>query len=223
MFSDDDLLPVSALQHLLFCERQCALIHVERVWAENRWTAEGRVMHERVHAEGAETRGQVHVARGLALRSLRLGLAGVADVVEFVCGAEGEAGCALPGRPGRWRPFPVEFKRGKPKPDGTDKVQLCAQGLCLEEMLQTPVTGGALFYGATRRRLEVPLDAELRGLTEETAQRLHELVSAERTPPAKPSPKCERCSLANLCQPGLAQRAPVGRYLARMLAEEGAG
>ncbi len=143
-YAEDDLIPISALQHLIFCERQCALIHVEQAWDENRFTAEGRIMHERVHEAGEDSRGTVRVARGLSLRSLRLGLIGKADVVEFHRVERG-----------RWRPFPVEHKRGKPKPDESDKVQLCAQALCLEEMLGAEVPSGAIFYGRTRHRLEV--------------------------------------------------------------------
>ena len=207
MYTEDELLPLSALQHLLFCERQCALIHVEQVWAENRLTAEGRVLHERVHEAGDEARGAVRTARALRLRSLRLGLIGVADVVEFH--RQGAA----------WMPFPVEFKRGQPKADATDRVQLCAQALCLEELLGQSIPAGALFYGTTRRRLDVELDAALRTLTEQTAVRLHELIAAGATPSALYAPKCDNCSLLHLCLP---QTAACGRsardYLERMLA-----
>ena len=120
MFDIDDLIQLSALQHMDFCPRQCALIHVEQTWSENRLTAEGRIMHEHVHEEGRESRGDVRIERGVALRSLRLGLIGKADVVEY----HRQAG-------GSWRPFPVEYKRGKPKPDHSDKIQLCAQAICL--------------------------------------------------------------------------------------------
>ncbi len=132
----DELVPLSALQHHLFCPRQCALIHVEQVWAEDAATAEGRLLHERVDAGGAETRPGIRVERGVALRSVRLGVSGRADVVEFH------------GRPPV--PFPVEYKRGKPKPHRADEVQLCAQAICLEEMSATG-PAGALFYGTTRR------------------------------------------------------------------------
>ena len=130
MFTEDNLLPISALQHLLFCERQCALIHLERAWQENRLTAEGRIMHERVHEGGDETRRDVRIVRGLRLRSLALGLVGIADVVEFHRAADG---VAVPESAGTWRPFPVEYKRGRPKSEPWDAVQLCAQALCLEE------------------------------------------------------------------------------------------
>ena len=140
-YSEDDLIMISALQHFAFCPRQCALIHIEQVWTESGLTAEGRIMHEKVHEEQRESRGAVRIECGIPLRSLRLGLIGKADVVEFHRIGKGV-----------WQPFPVEYKRGKPKPDHCDKVQLCAQAMCLEEMLSVPVPEGALFYGRTRRR-----------------------------------------------------------------------
>ena len=160
MYEEDELLPLSALQHLIFCERQCALIHVEQAWADNRFTVEGEHLHDRVHDAGGESRGDIRIARGLALRSLRLGLSGIADVVEFH--RVTEAGILLPRVPGCWKPFPVEYKRGRPKRDRCDEVQVCAQAICLEEMLAAYVPNGALFYGATRHRFDVAFDQEIR-------------------------------------------------------------
>ena len=141
-FTDEDLLPLSALQHYLFCPRQCALIHVERLWFENRFTAEGRVMHERVDSGGDRLRGSVRTEYGLKLVSRELGLVGQADVVEFH---------RKEGKPRTWVPYPVEYKRGKPKKDNSDKAQLCAQALCLEEMYAVPVESPALStYSAPR-------------------------------------------------------------------------
>lgn len=213
MYPEPDLLPLSALQHLLFCERQCALIHLEQVWAENPLTVEGKHLHERVDAAAGESRGSLRIARGLALRSLRLGLSGRADVVELSRAADDDpGGAAVPGLPGRWRVVPVEYKRGKPKSHRADEVQLCAQGLCLEEMLGTTVERGALFYGKTRRRLEVPLDAALRRLTEQAAVRLHELIASGQTPPPVREPKCDQCSLFDICMPE-APASSARRYL----------
>ena len=232
-FSEDDLLPISALQHLLFCPRQCALIHVEQLWAENRFTVEGRHLHEKADQGGRERRsGEAgktrvgkdragkrgtgkEVTRSLHLRSLRLGLYGRADVVEFHPGAPNAAGHGVP--------FPVEYKRGKPKKNGSDLVQLCAQALCLEEMLETTVPGGvpagAIFYGRTRRRLEVPFDPPLRRLTLETIDQLHEMIASRRTPLAVREKKCDRCSLLNLCMPeALAPSRSASGYLRRSLA-----
>ena len=215
MFGEEQLLPISALQHLLFCERQCALIHIEGLWAENRLTVEGRHLHENAHEGPDETRDGVRIVRGLPLRSLRLGLVGKADVVEF---RSHESAAALS------KPFPVEYKRGRPKRHDADRVQLCAQALCLEEMLGVAVPAGALFYGRTRRRFDVSLDEALRRLTEETAQRLHALIAAGRTPRAVREPKCDSCSLLNLCLPdALRPRLSATRYVERNLAESLAG
>lgn len=205
---EDALVPLSALQHHLFCPRQCALIHVEGLWAEDGATAEGRLLHERVDVGGRETRPGLRVARGLALRSLALGVAGRADAVEFH------------GRPPR--PFPVEYKRGKPKAHRADEVQLCAQAICLEEMFGTEVPEGALFYGETRRRLAVRFDAELRALTARVAMEVRSIVAAGRTPPPVHGPHCRRCSMESLCRPARLERAPeVARWLAAQLADRG--
>jgi CRISPR-associated exonuclease Cas4 len=221
VFTEDDLLPLSGLQHLLFCERQWALIHIEQQWAENRLTQEGRVLHERVHESGTEARPDLIVARGLRIRSLRLGLSGEADVVEFHR-AEAGSGAAvrLEGRAGWWTPFPVEYKRGKPKSDAWDEVQLCAQGLCLEEMFGVSIGGGALFYGTNRRRTRVEFDTGLRGQTESLACRMHALYLAGVTPPAEYAKKCESCSLMERCMPRMStRRRDVARYLATALRE----
>jgi len=216
-FSEDDLLPVSALQHLLFCERQCALIHIEGLWAENRLTVEGRYLHEKAHEGTGETRAGVRIARGLTIRSFRLGIVGVTDVVEF---QEREDGLAA-------TPFPVEYKRGRPKAHDADRVQLCAQALCLEETLSVSVPAGALFYGRPRRREEVRFDGRLRALTEDAARRLHALIASRRTPPAVKERKCDRCSLLHVCLPEAMERASAARYFARAvnasLAEEPSG
>src|SRR6185437_7045789 len=181
VFSEDELLPISALQHVVFCERQWALIHLEQLWSENRLTAEGRILHDRAHATESESRGDVRVSRGLRIHSLRLGLSGIADIVEF---HRNPKGTRLSGVDGLWQPFPVEYKRGRPKPNQCDEIQLCAQALCLEESLGTNIPAGALFYGKQRRRLEVLLGASLRARTEALAARLHELTHARKTPPA---------------------------------------
>ena len=222
MHPESDLLPLSGLQHLLFCERQWGLIHIEQAWEENRYTAEGRQLHERVHEAETEVRPGVRIVRGLRLRSLRLGLSGQADVVEFHRAEDGTApahAAVLPGARGRWTPFPVEYKRGKPKPNRCDEVQLCAQALCLEEMLDVAVPAGALFYGKTRRRKDVPFDHELRGITESLAARMHELYRAGRTPSAVYDKRCDNCSLLGLCLPrSAACGKSARRYLARTIA-----
>jgi len=203
MYSEDDLLPLSALQHLLFCERQCALIHIEQVWSENLFTAQGRLMHERVDAGGHESRRDVRFEFGVPIRSLRLGLIGKADMIEFHRQADDT-----------WLPFPVEYKRGKPKKDNWDRVQLCAQALCLEEMLDVRIPAGALFYGKNRRRQEVELNSDLRNETEAAAARLHSLIRSKKTPPAVYSKKCVTCSLLAECMPKVTTgKRSVKQYL----------
>ncbi len=216
MISEDELVPISALQHLMFCERQWAFIHMEGAWQENRFTAGGRILHEKVHGNEAETRKDLRVSRGLALRSLTWGLIGKADVVEF-CRQPDEAhqgACRLPRRKGWWKPFPVEYKAGKPKIERCDEVQLCAQGLCLEEMLGVPVPRGALYYGRPHQRVEVELGGELRAETEKLLNRLRVLFEGREKPVGRYDKKCDSCSLKDFCLPGLMKRAgKVRKYL----------
>jgi len=215
MYTEDDLLPLSALQHLAFCPRQWGLIHLEQVWAENRLTAEGRALHEKTHSDETENRPDLRIVRGLWLHSYRLGLIGQADVVEFVRwpAAPGE-GVKLDDAEGFWRPVPVEYKRGKPKPDLCDEVQLCAQALCLEEMLHVWIEEGAIYYGQPRRRQAVQLDAILRQETELQVRRMHELFRDGITPSARYEKKCQSCSLLEICMPKITGvRKDVEYYL----------
>ncbi len=206
-YTDDDLIMISALQHIAFCPRQCALIHIEQLWDENRATAEGRIMHERVHDQDRESRGNVRIEYGLPLRSLRLGLVGKADVVEFH---------RLDKQ--TWQPFPVEYKRGKPKHDHCDLIQLCAQAMCLEEMLTISVPSGAIFYGRTRRRLDVSFGESLRQETEDAAKRARQLIASGITPPPVYEKRCESCSLIGECLPKkIGKKSSVKLYLTRMI------
>lgn len=217
MFSEDDLLPISALQHLAFCPRQWGLIHLEQYWVENRLTAEGQVLHERVHEAENESRGDLRLVRGLRLHSLRLGLSGVADMVEF---HRDEMGVHVPGLAGTWRPVPIEYKRGKPKRDRCDEVQLCAQALCLEEMLGTDIAEGALFYGQPRRRTAIAFDADLRNYTEQLAAELHRLQGIGQTPSAHYEKKCRSCSMLDHCLPKVTGiNKHVDHYLSKALDE----
>jgi CRISPR-associated exonuclease Cas4 len=207
MFSDDDLIPISSLQHFVFCKRQCALIHLEYIWQENILTAEGQLLHGRVDRVQTEKRRSLRTATALRIRSLQLGLTGIMDLLEFhqVETPNDITGHAvaipLPPATGFWRPFPVEYKRGKPKTHRADEIQLCAQAMCLEEMLQLHILAGALFYGQPRRRTEVHFDDELRSLTELAAQGVHDLIHSGMTPPATYSKACDSCSLIDQCQP----------------------
>jgi CRISPR-associated exonuclease Cas4 len=194
----DDPIPLSALQHAVYCLRQSALIHIERLWEENRFTAEGRVVHEVTHEPGLRRRKGLRRVTALPIACRRLNVAGVADLVEFVAGPEGETA------------YPVEYKRGKPKLHRADEVQLCAQALCLEEMTGRPVPEGALFYAETKRRMAVLFDAELRQLTEQTALDFGDLFAAGRTPPAVwRADRCRACSLIELCRPKTAGKSAV--------------
>ena len=189
--SDSDLVPLSALQHYLFCPRQCALIHIEQVWAENVATAEGRVAHERVHAAGSEMRRGVRTVTGMPLRSRRLGVSGIADVVEIRRDSSGAT-----------HPTPVEHKRGRPKAHRADEVQLCAQAMALEEMFTVDIPEGALFYGQPRRRTAVAFNDELRGLTMHVAAATRAMLDAGHTPRmAYDAKRCDACSLIEICRP----------------------
>jgi CRISPR-associated exonuclease Cas4 len=204
-----DLVPLSALQHYLFCPRQCALIHVERLWAENVLTAEGRILHESSERPGQASRGERRIVQSMPIRSRALGVAGVADVVELTRKGKG------------WRPYPIEYKRGRPKAHRADEVQLCAQALCLEEMFSTPVPEGALFYGKVRRRHVVAFDDELRALTRAVAAETRALLAAGRTPPpVYEARRCDSCSLLQLCRPKRLERpGPVAAWLRRRIEE----
>lgn len=193
--AEDRLIPLSALQHYLFCPRQCALIHVERIWLEDGATAEGRLLHERVDAGHPDRRKGVRVTRGLSIRSFALGVSGKADVVEF----HGS------------QPYPVEYKRGRPKRHGADEVQLCAQAICLEDMFGRSVPEGALFYGQTRKRHIVTFTETLRDLTRRTARAASAMVDNGETPPPVYTPGCRRCSLAEVCRPMPLQKPPIVR------------
>ena len=194
-------IPLSALQHWRVCPRQCALIHIAGVWEENRLTTEGRLLHEHVHEAGDESRGGVRTCRGLQLVSKRLGLIGQADVVEFRQGAP---------------PLPVEYKRGRPKKDNADALQLCAQALCLEEMMGVDIPAGAIFYGATRRRQDVPFTPALRAEVKAAVAAIRNLLAKAQIPPPSPTPRCRGCSLAKHCQ---TPSQKVADYLRQALAE----
>lgn len=193
---DDALIPLSALQHYLYCPRQCGLIHVEQLWAESQHTAEGRLLHDKADKPKMERRKGVRTVTAMPLAQPLLGITGVADVVEFHMGDDAVE-----------RPYPVEYKRGRPKAHQADEVQLCAQALCLEHMLHCQIPEGALYYGETRRRTVVPFDEALRTLTCETIEATRAMVASGHTPSATYSAKlCDNCSLLDLCQPRLLHR-----------------
>lgn len=219
---EDDYLPLSGLQHLLFCERQFALIHLEQTWRENRLTAQGRLQHRRVDEAATCSRPNTIRATGVWLRSVRLGLIGRADVVEFLLREEPEekprTSDHLPAIDlSRWYPYPVEYKRGKPKRHDADKVQLCAQAICLEEMLDLSISTGALFYQQTRRRQVIQFDDELRSLTKQLAVRMHTMFETRITPSADYGKHCRSCSLRDACIPQLDHHQSATSYLNKLL------
>lgn len=211
-WDEEDFLSLSGLQHFAFCRRQWALIHIEDQWAENYRTVDGNLMHEHVHdQEVKESRGDRLIVRGLAVHSMRLGVSGQCDAVEFV---RDSAGIPLRGREGLWLPYPVEYKRGKPKEHCADELQLCAQAMCLEEMLCCAVPEGALYYGEPRRRTVIPFTPQLRGQVRDSLEEMHQLYQRCHTPRVKPSTSCNACSLKEQCLPKLMNRKRVSDYLA---------
>ena len=218
MYPPDDCLMISGLQHFRFCRRQWALIHIEQQWAENVRTVEGNFLHERAHNEQLrESRGDLLIVRGLRVQSLTLGLTGQCDVVEFR--RDDAHGVPLAGKHGLWLPYPVEYKRGAPKQDSCDELQLCAQAMCLEEMLCCSIPEGALFYGEPRRRTVVLFTPELRETVRRDSDEMHQLYHRGHTPKAKPSKSCNACSLKELCLPQLVRRESVQTYLRRAMEE----
>lgn len=218
-YREEDYLLLSGLQHFIFCRRQWALIHIEHQWSENIRTVDGELFHKRAHdAQQREKRGNLLILRGLPIASERLGLSGQCDVVEFHADAKG---VSLRGEEGLWLPFPVEYKKGAPKEDLSDRIQLCAQAICLEEMLCCEIPEGALFYGETRRRFPVTFTQELRDEVQRSAVEMHQLFDRGHTPKVKPTKSCQACSLKELCLPVLMRKGNVANYL-RMAMEEDA-
>lgn len=218
-YEEEDFLALSGLQHFAFCPRQWALIHLEALWVENQRTAEGRVLHAKAHdASASEKRGARLILRDLRVSSSKLGVSGACDVVEFYANPEG---IPLAGRDGLWRPFPVEYKRGKPKEHQADELQLCCQAMCLEEMLCCEIACGALFYGETHRRVQVGFTQDLRGTVKEMLAQMHQYAARGYTPKGRISKACKACSLSELCLPVLCKGKSVSRYVAAQIKEEG--
>ena len=211
MYAEEDYLMLSGIQHFAFCFCLWALIHIEQQWAENYRTTAGELMHKKAHDEGSfEKRGDLLIVRGLRIASHELGLSGQCDVVEF---HQSEEGIDLFGYDGKWIPLPIEYKHGTPKENKADELQLCAQAACLEEMFQTSISGGFLYYGENRRRSKVEFTEDLRSEMRKTAQKMHEMFKRGHTPNVKTSKRCKACSLANLCLPKLQKGMDVGQYI----------
>ena len=211
IYQEEDYLQLSGLQHFAFCRRQWALIHLENQWKDNLRTVEGNLFHHRAHdSKQRERRGTILILRELPICSASLGISGKCDVVEFHAAP---TGIALSGEEGRWRPFPIEYKKGAPKAHQADELQLCAQALCLEEMLCCPIAEGALFYGETRRRCAVSFTEDLRQTVRTMLDEMHQLHSRGHTPRVKPTTSCNACSLKGICLPVLMRKQTVKAYL----------
>ncbi len=211
MCNGDEVLQLSGLQHFIFCRRQWALIHIEQQWSENYRTVDGQVMHKKAHNGAAfERRGDILITRDLSISSSSLGISGKCDVVEF---RRDPVGITLPGQGGTWLPFPVEYKRGQPKENNSDALQLCAQAMCLEEMLCCSIPTGALYYGETHHRISVDFTEALRSQVRTALDEMHQLYRRGYTPKVTPKRSCDACSLKELCLPKLSRNKSVSAYL----------
>lgn len=221
MYDEEDYLMLSGIQHFAFCRRQWAMIHIEQQWAENYRTTAGGLMHKKAHDEGSfEKRGNLLIVRGLRIASRELGLSGQCDVVEF---HENENGIVLFGYDGKWNPVPVEYKHGSPKENNADELQLCAQAVCLEEMFQTSIPEGFLYYGENRRRSSVQFTDALRSEVKKMAGEMHDLFKRGHTPNVKPTKQCKACSLENLCVPKLQKAMKAREYIRQNIMENDKG
>lgn len=221
MYSDDDMLMLSGIQHFRFCPRQWALIHIEQQWDDNRLTMEGSLMHQ--HADDPFYRqkcGDYISLRSVSVASHQLGLYGITDVVELHPAVDDENAISHPRYPGRWLPYPVEYKHGKPKKHQEDEVQLAAQAMCLEEQYNIRIDYGAIFYAEIRHRVEVWISDELREIVTGCAQQMHEIFSSGQLPTIQRGKHCEKCSLKNICLPESADCTRVSHYLKKNLYEE---
>lgn len=217
-YREEDYLQLSGLQHFSFCRRQWALIHIEQQWRDNLRTVEGGILHERAHDETCKERGRDRIiVRGLRVSSAELGISGACDVVEFI---RSERGAKLAGEEGAWQPYPVEYKRGSSKISDTDRLQLCAQAMCLEEMLGCAVPEGSLYYGETRRRERVDLSEELRSQVRQMLSEMHDTYRRGHTPKVKTGKHCNACSLKELCLPALCRTSSARAFIQSRIGEE---
>lgn len=213
-YAEEDMLMLSGIQHYAFCPRQWGLIHIDQQWDENLLTAEGQIMHQHVDDPFYRQKmGDYICLRAVCLASKELGLYGVSDIIELHPSECDANTITHPSYPGHWIPFPVEYKHGKPKNDEIDIVQLTAQAMCLEEQYGIVISQGAIYYGQTRRRLDVEFDADLRDLVRHHATAMHELFRLGKVPPAAKRAGCKSCSLKDICMPETASCASASNYL----------
>ena len=216
-YKEEDFLQLSGLQHFKFCRRRWALIHIENQWEENYRTIDGAILHQNAHdTEFLESRGDRFITRGVSIYSAELGVSGQCDVLEY---HRGSTGIPLPGRDDLWQPFPVEYKRGKPREDTGDTLQLCGQAMCLETMLCCDIPEGALYYGEIRRRERIAFTPELRSQVRQLLEQMHDLYRRGYTPKVKPTKSCNACSMKELCLPKLMKNRSVSAYLKAAMEE----
>lgn len=215
---EEDFIQISGLQHLAFCKRQWALIHIDQEWEENVFTAEGRNLHERVDEGYQEFRKGLRQYSGLYVKSLKLGIYGKTDLIEAIKSAESKTNdIQMLGLKGKWSLYPVEFKRGKPKSHDADLIQLCAQALCLEEMTETQIESGAVFYWQIRKRVEVEFDPALRQKTIAMIKLAHDLIKKGQIPSPEYGQHCRSCSLLEICMPRKLQAEKISAYKRELL------
>ena len=218
MYSEDEYLMLSGIQHFVFCRRQWALIHIENQWEEKYRTMDGQIMHERAHDDMLrEYRKDSFIVRGFRIASATLGISGQCDVVEFHAAPDG---ISLIDHEGKWKPYPVEYKRGRSKDIEADRLQLCAQAMCLEENLCCDISEGALFYGETKRREKVIFTDEMREQVKSCLKEMHQYYSRGYTPRVKRTKSCNACSLKDKCLPGLSKTSSVTEYMKKVLEDE---
>ena len=216
-YKEEDFLQLSGLQHFKFCRRRWALIHIENQWEENYRTIDGAILHQNAHdTEFLESRGDRFITRGVSIYSAELGVSGQCDVLEY---HRGNTGIPIAGKDGLWQPFPVEYKRGKPREDTGDALQLCGQAMCLETMLCCDIPEGALYYGEIRRRERVAFTPELRTQVRQMLEQMHDLYQRGYTPKVKPTKSCNACSMKELCLPKLMKNRSVSAYLKAVMEE----
>jgi len=208
-YKEDEYLMLSGLQHFYFCKRQWALIHLEQQWGENEATMEGNYIHEKSDNPFiVESRDNLLISRAVPISSKKLGLSGILDVLELY---REDKGVELNDKPGLWRPNIVEYKRGKPKKDHRDVIQLVAQVICLEEMFDTKIESSELYYNENNRRVMIKITDELREEAISSAQEMHRLYNERITPKAESYKNCTKCSLYDICLPRLTKKKPSVR------------
>ncbi len=217
-YNEEDFLALSGIQHYIFCRRQWALIHIEKQWDENVRTIEGEILHDNAHdGYRSQSRKGIITSSGMPVLSRTLGINGVCDIVEFQPDSDG---IEINGKTGKYRVYPIEYKRGEPKEYDADILQLTAQAMCLEEMLCCDICEGAIFYGQTKRRLCISIDDDMRNKVKNIFVEMHQMYDRRFTPKVKTGKSCNACSLRDICLPELCASKSVHEYINSYLKDE---